>query len=60
MGYAGIKNSLAIEFDTNYNFDKNDPNTINNRHLSVIVNDNNEANELDSIGWNDNPVNFNR
>ena len=25
----------------------------------MIVGQNNEANECDSIGWNDNPVNYN-
>lgn len=37
LGYSGIQNSLAIEFDSKYSYDKNDPTTPNGRHLSVIV-----------------------
>jgi len=37
LGYSGIDNSLAIELDSKYSYDKNDPDTINGRHLSVIV-----------------------
>lgn len=41
------------------NYDKHDPDTNFNRHLSVIVNSPNTANEIDTIGWNDDPMNYN-
>lgn len=58
LGYAGKQNTLAIEFDSEYSSKKNDPKG-KKRHLSVIVSTKNEANERDSIGWNDSPVNYN-
>jgi len=54
-----LTDALAIEFDTKTSYDKHDPDTLFNRHLSVIVNNPNTASEIDSIGWNDNPINYN-
>lgn len=59
LGYSGIQNSLAIEFDSKYSPDKKDPTTKHNRHLSVIVDNDNLADESKSIGWNNNPLNYN-
>lgn len=60
LGYSGIKNSLAIEFDSKYSYDKNDPETSEGRHLSVIVDTDNTGDEVRSIGWNDSPINYNQ
>lgn len=59
LGYKMMSNVFAIEFDTWANEDLNDPITQVERHISVIVKPGQaSANEIDSIAWNDNPVNF--
>ncbi len=58
LGYAGIKSSLAVEFDNTYSEIKNDPVSPRECHLSVIVAKDNHADEMSAIGWNNDPVNF--
>lgn len=59
LGYSGIENSIALEFDSQYSEDKSDPITTNNRHLSFIPAKINLAHESNSIAWNNNPINYN-
>ena len=59
LGYKMMTNVFAIEFDTWANEDLNDPITTIERHISVIVQPGvASANEINSIAWNDNPLNF--
>lgn len=59
LGYKMMSNAFAIEFDTWANEDLNDPIVMTERHISVIPSKGvATANEIDSIAWNDNPVNF--
>lgn len=59
MGYYGISNAVAIEFDTWTNQDINDPDTSEERHISVIIKKGNaDANEVNSIAYNDKPINY--
>ena len=59
LGYKKLSNVFAIEFDTWFNEDLNDPMTDIERHISVIATPGQaEANEAQSIAWNDRPVNF--
>lgn len=37
LGYAGIQDAVAIEFDAVQNADKNDPATEIERHISLIA-----------------------
>jgi hypothetical protein len=59
IGYAGASNALAIEFDTWYNPTNNDPTNSVERHISVIIKSGSaDNNEVNSIAWNDKPLNF--
>ena len=59
LGYKMMSNVFAIEFDTWADEDLNDPITVIERHISVIATKGlASANEVDSIAWNDNPLNF--
>ena len=59
LGYGGIYNALAIEFDTFTNTENNDPDWDGERHISVIIRQGqNNADEKDRIAWNYRPVNF--
>ena len=59
MGYSGIENAVAFEFDTWRTPSTSDPDTTNARHISVIANKGkNLGNEKYSYGYNDNPLNF--
>jgi len=59
LGYAGIMNSVAVEFDAVANQAKNDPNTAIETHVSLIsVIGQNQADETYSIAQNQNPANF--
>jgi len=58
LGYKGISNAFAVEFDTSNN--DNDPIIPNQSHISAIATPGvADASEANSIGWNDSPVNFN-
>lgn len=59
MGYSGLKNVLAVEFDTMYDAQTNDPSTATERHISIIIRKGTaDANEVASIGRNNQPLNF--
>jgi len=59
LGYKMMSNVFAVEFDTWANEDLNDPITLTETHISVVVTPGvASANEVDSIAWNDNPANF--
>jgi hypothetical protein len=60
LGYAGIENALAIEFDMRVNSEVNDPDVPEQRHISIIAKKGTaDAQEVNVIGWNDAPFNFN-
>jgi len=59
MGYAGINNVVAVEFDTMYDAQTNDPSTPLERHISIIIKKGAaDANEVNSYGFNSQPLNF--
>ena len=59
LGYEGILNALAIEFDASYNYIKNDPDNTKERHISIILKKGAaDGNEDNSIAWNDKPLDF--
>jgi len=59
LGYSGINNVLAVEFDTMFDSQTNDPSTPLEFHISIIIKKGTaDANEVNSYGVNLQPLNF--